>query len=551
MRPRAAILALSLALAASEPVVSGGRRTGGMDATLEGIRPEALRAHLEFLADDLLEGRGTGTRGYDIAARYVASLFQAAGLEPGGADGTYFQPVPLRKADLVPEESSLSLQGEGGTQELVYGRDFLMGGDTVATESHVTAPLAYVGFGITAPELGYDDYARIDMRGKIVVMLRGAPPSFPPDQRAYYSSRQGKTERAVSHGAVGVIAFALPDDEKRFSFERILAESRHGSMSWLDDKGVPEEARSHLRGAAYFSRDAAQRLFAGAAHSLAAVEAEAAAGKARPFDLPWRAEIRTISRHADLTSRNVLGGLKGSDPALRREIVVYTAHLDHLGVGEPQDGDAIYNGAYDNASGVANLLEVARAFSRLPRPPRRSILFMAVTGEEKGLLGSDYFASHPTVPAADIVAEINMDMFLTLFPVRDVVAFGAGHSSLDAVVREAAGQMGLEVGPDPFPEQVLFVRSDQYSFVRKGVPAVMLSAGIHSADERIDGRARLLEWLRTVYHSPQDDTKQPIDYEAAARIARVNFLVGDLVAEAPTRPVWKPGDFFGKQFGRR
>lgn len=550
MRSRAAVLVLSLAVAATGGVASAGRRAAGLDATLEAIRPEALRAHVDFLADDLLEGRGTGTRGYDIAACYVASSFQAAGLEPGGADNTYFQHVPLRKADLVPEQSSLSLQGGGGTEELTYGRDFLLAGDTVATEARVAAPLAYVGFGITAPELGYDDYARIDVRGKIVVMLRGAPASFAPDQRAYYSSRQGKRERAVAHGAIGQITFALPDDEKRFSFERILAESRHGMMSWLDDKGVPDDAQSYLRGVAYFSRDAAQKLFTGAAHPLAAVEAEAAAGKARPFDLPWRAEIRTTSRHADLTSPNVLAGLKGSDPALRQEIVVYTAHLDHLGIGEPHDGDAIYNGAYDNASGVASLLEVARAFSRLPRPPRRSILFMAVTGEEKGLLGSDYFANHPTLPATDIVAEINMDMFLTLFPVRDVVAFGASHSSLDAVVREAAGQMGFEVGPDPFPEEVLFVRSDQYSFVRKGVPAVMLSAGIHSADQRIDGRARLLEWLRTVYHSPQDDTRQPMDFDAAARIARVNFLVGDIVAEAPTRPTWKPGDFFGARFRR-
>lgn len=550
MRSRAAMLVLGLIVAASQPVSSAGRRTAGVDATLAAIRPEALRAHVDFLADDLLEGRGTGTRGYDIAARYVASLFQAAGLEPGGADGTYFQLVPLRNADLVAEQSSLSLQGAGGTQELTYGRDFILGGDTVAAESHVAAPLAYVGFGITAPELGYDDYARIDVRGKIVVMLRGAPPSFPPDQRAYYSSRQGKRERAVAHGAIGQITFALPDDENRFPFERILAESRQGTMSWLDEKGVPEDAQSYLRGMAYFSRDAAQKLFSGAAHPLAAVEAEAAAGKARPFDLPWRAEIRPSSRHADVTSRNVLAGLKGSDPALRREIVVYTAHLDHLGIGEARDGDAIYNGAYDNASGVASLLEVARAFARLPRPPRRSILFMALTGEEKGLLGSDYFAHHPTLPAAEMVAAINMDMFLTLFPVRDVVAFGASHSSLDAVVREAAGQMGLEVGSDPFPEEVLFVRSDQYSFVRKGVPAVMLSAGIHSADPRVDGRARLLEWLRTVYHSPRDDTRQPMDFDAAARIARVNFLVGNLVAEAPTRPAWKPGDFFGKQFGR-
>jgi Zn-dependent M28 family amino/carboxypeptidase len=250
-----------------------------------------------------------------------------------------------------------------------------------------------------------------------------------------------------------------------------------------------------------------------------------------------------------MESPNVAGLLRGSDPRIRDEVVVFTAHLDHLGIGEPVNGDSIYNGALDNASGSAALLEVARAFARLPKPPRRSVLFLAVTAEEKGLLGSDYFAEYPTVPSERIVANLNLDVLAMLYPLRQVVPMGAEHSTLEATVKRAASQMGIELGPDPFPEEVFFVRSDQYSFVRRGVPSLFLFWGFKS-DSGVDAAARFREWGRTRYHTPQDDLSQPMDLEAGARHAQINFLVGLDVANADGRPAWKPGDFFGRTFGR-
>jgi Zn-dependent M28 family amino/carboxypeptidase len=259
--------------------------------------------------------------------------------------------------------------------------------------------------------------------------------------------------------------------------------------------------------------------------------------------------MRTESRHSAVESHNVLGVLRGSDAALAREHVALSAHLDHLGIGIPKEGDAIYNGAYDNASGTAGILEIARALSGLPRS-RRSFLFAAVTGEEEGLLGAESLAHRPPASVAEIVADLNMDMFLTLYPIRDVVAFGGEHSSLGGAVREAAGRLGLEVSPDPFPEEVIFIRSDHYAFVKKGIPSAMLACGLKSADPAVDGGAVLRKWIQTVYHSPKDDAKQGMDFESAARIARLYLLVARDVADDPHRPSWNPGDFFAARFAR-
>jgi Zn-dependent M28 family amino/carboxypeptidase len=259
--------------------------------------------------------------------------------------------------------------------------------------------------------------------------------------------------------------------------------------------------------------------------------------------------MRTVSVHEPLESRNVAGLLRGSDARLRDEVVVYTAHLDHLGIGEPVRGDSIYNGAMDNASGSAALLEVARAFATLPEAPRRSVLFLSVTGEEDGLLGSDYFAEHPTVPIERIAANVNIDGLAILYPFRDIVALGAEHTTLDSTVARVARRMGVTVSPDPFPQEVFFVRSDQYSFVRRGVPSLFPFMGLRS-DSGVDAPARFKEWLATRYHLPQDDVDQPMDLESGARNAQLEFLVGLEIANAAERPAWKEGDFFERTFGR-
>jgi hypothetical protein len=518
---------------------------GRDSSALPQVSPAALEAHMRFLADDSLQGRGTGTPDYDLAARYVAGCFSQLGLKPAGTSG-YMQPVRLRRGR-IGEGSTLVLQGAGGRRELVRDRDYLPVPDLLRSEIEVAAPLVLVGFGVTAPDRAYDDYRTVDARGKIVVLLTGAPPSFPPTERAHYATSRVKSENAMRHGAVGVLSVRTRD--QTFPWDRAVRQARGGTMAWLDPRGTPHDVFPGLRGIARLSDAGANALFEGAPRSHAEVLTAAEKGRPPAFDLPLRAMIRTVTAHDGLESPNIAGLLRGSDPRLRDEVVVFTAHLDHLGVGEPVNGDSIYNGALDNASGSAALLEVARAFARLPKPPRRSVLFLAVTAEERGLLGSDYFAEHPTVPIERIVANLNLDGLAILYPLRQLVPMGAEHSTLDATVERAANQMGIELTPDTFPEEVFFVRSDQYSFVRRGVHSLFLFMGVQS-DSGVDAAARFREWGRTRYHTPQDDLGQPMDLNAGARHAQLAFLTGLEIANAEERPAWKPGDFFGRTFGR-
>ncbi|MFP5288328.1 MAG: M28 family metallopeptidase, partial [Thermoanaerobaculia bacterium] len=372
-------------------------------------------------------------------------------------------------------------------------------------ESSVTAPVVYVGSGVTAPELGYDDYAGVDVRDKIVVLLTEAPASFPSDQRAFYSRSLYKVENAAAHGAAGVLRMLTPEGQLRRPWESQVQHADSPGLSWVDEGGRGRAFDPGIRGVAALSPKATKNLFAGAPHSLKEVFAAAEAGRPLSFALPVEASLRMVGREERAASANVAAVLPGSDPRLREEYVVLTAHLDHLGVGEPVDGDAIYNGAYDNASGIAVLLETAKAFARLPVAPRRSLLFLAVTGEERGMQGSDFFARHPTVPAGSIVANINLDMFLMFNPLRDVVAFGGEHSSLGRVVEEAAGRMGIGVSPDPFPEEVIFVRSDHFAFVQQGIPAIMLFNGFRTEGSETGGQEAFRTWMRERYHKPGDD----------------------------------------------
>ena len=521
-----------------------------LERALAQVRPQAVQAHMRFLADDLLEGRGTGSRGYDLAAKYVAARFAALGLEPAGENGGYFQTVPLRRTEAVESECSLALIREGKRTELRYGEDYLFEVHTLAEpEATVTAPLVFAGFGVSAPELGYDDYAGLDVRGKIVVRLSGAPRSFPNDQRAYHSDLFVKRETEATRGALAVLVIMSPDDERQITWEDLARYTGRPAFQWIDATGRPARVQADVRGAGLLSRKAAEAFFAGAPHALAEVLAAAESGRPPSFPLPGAASLRTVSRHGRAASANMAAVLRGSDPRLRDEYVVLSAHLDHLGVDEPIAGDAIYNGAYDNASGVAALLETAHAFASLPAPPRRSVLFLAVAAEEHWLQGSDYFAQHPTVPIEKIVANLNLDMVLMLSPLRDVIAFGAEHSSLGKTVRAAAHRLGLAVSPDPSPETVMLIRSDQYSFVRQGIPSLALTSGFASDDPARTGTL-VEEWGRTRYHKPGDDMNQSFDFESGAKFARLNFLLAWLVAQEGPAPRWNPGDFFGETFGR-
>ena len=545
------VVCIALAAGLALPVGAAQPASDPSEAAMESIRPEAIRAHMNFLADDLLEGRGTNSRGYEISARYMATEFESMGLTPAGDAGTYLQNVPLRSVRPDEPNTTMSVIHKGKVETLVFGRDFLAVGDPTRKETSVEAPVIYVGFGVTAPEQNYDDYKGIDVKGKIVAMVSEAP-NFESSLKAHYSSFEVKIANAAAHGAVGLIVVDDPILEGLYSFKEQVRDLSRPAFRWLNKEGVPNDYVPQVRAGAILSLDASKQLFTGSGHTPEEVFQAAKEGKSLAFPLPLTAKIHRQAKLEDVSSHNVVAKLEGSDPALKNEFLVYSAHLDHLGVGEPVKGDSIYNGALDNASGCAILLEVARAFSKMNPRPKRSILFVAVTGEEAGLLGSDYFAHYPTVSKDAIVANVNMDEDQMLWPLLDIIPFGAEHSTLDGVVKRAAERLHLALSPDPMPEQVIFIRSDQYSFVKQGIPAVFPTPGFKSSDPKIDPVAIFKEWEETRYHQPQDDMQQPnLDFNQAVKYAQFAYLCGWLIAQDPHRPAWNPHDFFGDHYAKK
>ena len=538
----AGVLALSLGLWAC-----GSRHSGSFGA---GVSPAALRAHLEFLADDALEGRLTGTRGYDLAAKYMATQFASLGLKGGAQEGSYFQKVPLRLTQVVPEATSVTLSAGAKTVQLGHPADVLFFDTHQAPQGSMRAPVVFVGFGVSAPEFGYDDYQGLDVAGSIVAFLvLEAPARFPSAERGYYMDWSVKRQVASDHGAVGVLGVMTPALEMRIPWK--LLENTSNSMRWLDGDGRVGGIAGSVGPVPLLSRSAAQALFDGEQHGLADIFAAADKGEPPRFQTTKLATVRYASHHTPVESVNVLAVLEGADPVLKQEYVVFTSHLDHLGIGTAVDGDAIYNGAFDNASGCALLVEVARAFSQVVEKPRRSVLFAAVTAEEQALVGSDYLAHHLPVPLEKIVAIVNVDGAIPLSPgLRDVLTFGSEHSSLGPAAAQAAVESGFEVSPDPYPDQGSFVRTDHYPFVEQGVPALYLAPGYRSNDRRVEPLEAQKKWLVSRYHSPKDDASQGFDYETGARFARFVGLVGYKVAMESARPTWNEGDFFGKRFGR-
>lgn len=531
-------------------VPSSSAAEEGLEGALQSVRGQAFRAHVEFLADDLLEGREPGTVGYDLAALYVATQLQSMGVDPGGDDGSFFQSVALRQSRLLSGEVTLVPTAGGEAVTLEPGDDYIQRGDIVRTESRVTAPAVFAGFGVVAEELDHDDYAGLDVEGAIVVLLSGAPPRFPSEHRAHFSSRSLKALVAAQRGAVGVAYVQTAEDAERVPWERLKQFAGNRSTTWLHPDGTPEGSVPQLRGRVLLGPRGARRLFQGSPISLDEVLERASRSESKGFALPTTVTIASRSDHRSFSSDNVVGVVPGSDPDLARTSVVYTAHLDHVGVREPVDGDRIYNGAYDNASGSAIILEIARAFSRLEARPRRSVVFLFVTAEESGLLGSDYFAKHPTAAAGRPVANLNIDMTLFLHPISKVVAFGSESSTLGARVDEAASAVGLTVIPDPTPEENSFIRSDQYSFVLQGVPAVCLYPLLPPSEADTPGGQLIEEFRKRHYHRPSDDLTRPMDLESAERYIRANILIGHAVASDLEPPRWNPGDFFGVTFGR-
>ncbi|MBD2753889.1 M28 family metallopeptidase [Spirosoma validum] len=541
-----ALLTLVTAFAQSQlpPIPADAQKTA------RSVRPEAIESHMRYLADDKLAGRKPGTQGYELAAQYVEKQFNVFGLQPAGQKGTFRQKVPLRRAQVVEEASSLVLAQGGREQKLTYGKNFILTPNFGQATSDVAAPVVFVGFGVSAPELDYDDYKGIDVRGKIVACFNGAPASFPSNQRAYAGS--AKAEVAAAHGAVGLLTFSLPTDVSA-RIESNAPRNRQAIYRWTDAQGQAHRTFPQLKVVALLGDSTARFIFTGAGKTFE--EARLAANKNQPQAFPLTISVRAHTQtdlSDGLVGENIVGLLPGSDPTLKNEYVVYVSHLDHLGITRPiksasTPGDSINNGAHDNASGVAINLEAARLFTSLPKASRRSILFVAVTGEEMGLLGSDYFASNPTVPKDKIVANLCLDMPFFFHPLLDIVPYGSEHSSMKAAVDAAAQFVGVAIAKDPIPEQAVFMRSDHFSFVRQGIPAIYIKSGSTTGDDR-NGTKLNLAWRATIYHTPQDDMNQPFDWSAAAKHVQLQFLIGYLTAQSNDRPVWNTNDFFGTKF---
>lgn len=518
--PRAALIALLLAAAPAAPLAA---------------QADAWWGHITRLADDSMRGRETGSAEHRKAAEYIAANFKRAGLVPMGTDG-YFQPVRFTVRRIAEEKSSIALVRDGRAERLAFGNEVIVGVRS-APPALLDAPLAFAGFGLRIPELNYDDLAGLDLKGKVVVLLGGGVPAGVPGP-ALASARNalGGTLRAA--GAVGILTIANPRGDIPWS--RSALARLNPQMELLDPAAPAPSAVLGLT----LNPAAAEQLFTGTGHTYAELQALADSAKPLPrFDLPVRLQATVGVTEREVTSDNVIGMLPGTDPALKGEYLVVSAHLDHIGVGQPIHGDSIYNGAMDNASGVATLIETAGTLAKAGKL-RRSVLFTAVTAEEKGLLGSYWFATHPTVAPAAIVADLNTDMFLPINPLTRLLVNGLEESDLSDDVRRAAAAVHVEVITDPEPERNGFVRSDQFSFIRNGTPSLSLKVGFVRGSPEHE---RVLRWRQERYHGPADDLTQPIDRQAAADFNRLYAGLVTEVANRPTRPQWYPTSIFAKR----
>ena len=500
-------------------------------------------SHIEFLANDGMRGRDTGSKEYRKAVEYVAGRFEGLGLRPGGTSA-YMQPVKFETRTLNIAKSSITLVRAGVRETVEIGREATLSvrGDLVPV---VRAPMVFVGYGMVIPEANYDDLAGIDVKGKVAVVVNAVGPLQADNNvKSHYSSGVERWAALHKAGAIGIAVIQNPRTAGTQGTQP--AAQRTGPIPppppafLLADPALSETKGQNL--AITILREGGAKFFAGSEHSFDEIFKLAADNQPLPhFALAASIEAKVSAKRDSFEAANVVGILPGSDPKLKDEYVVFSAHLDHVGVGRPVDGDNINNGVMDNASGVASVLEVARLFHDSGFKPKRSVIFLTVSGEEKGELGSRFFASHPTVPKGQIVADINLDMFLPLYALKVLEVQGLAESTLGDAVRIAAKEEGVDVQLDREPEQNRFIRSDQYSFIRDGVPALAFKFGYEfgSPEEKIR-----LAWVKERYHRPSDDLTQPLDPAAAARFNHVIFNLLKRVADDPERPRWKQESFF-------
>lgn len=528
----------ALALGTSLPALAN------VAADADQRRAEAIKAHTAFLAHDLLAGRDTGTSGFDIAAQYVAAQFAAAGLEPLGGDGSYFQQIDLRRRSLVPGGVDFKLQLGTRSQAYQNGVDIAVDPSPYAVDETIDAELVFVGWGIFAPELGIDDYAGLDVKGKAVVLLEGAPSSLPGSIRAHFSWIQQKERMAAAKGAVAILSVKSPERERFSPWERSRDYRPLPGISW---PGASGDGKGAVRATVTLGPKASRELFRHAGRDLDSIYANL--GKLpMGFSMGARMRMDRKSEHQPVKSANVIARLAGSDPTLKDEHVLILSHLDHVGIGPAIGGDNIYNGAIDNAGGIAVMIEAAKALAAGP-PPRRSILFVATTGEEKGLIGAEYLASNPVVPMDSIAAAISVDGLMAFNDFTGIVALGADHSTLGPISEAAARAVGAVHVPDPIADRGNLALSDQYPFLRAGVPVLFPNPARETSHSDPKGLTNWDTYEETHYHRPSDDMRLPIRWDSAERWLDYIELIVEGSANHQAPILWNEGDLLGRAFG--
>ncbi len=511
---------------------------------LDSADPHRIDADLRFLADDIMEGRGTGQKGGRLAALYLETRFRLLGLQPAVSKDSYLQEVPLVGIETQPQ-TQFAIAAGAQRFEARWLEDYVASSETQKESEEIDAPLVFVGYGITAPEYQWDDFKGEDVRGKVLVMLVNDPPTDDPalfggKALTYYGRWTYKYESAARAGAAGAIL--IHTDESAGYAWSVVRNSWGRERPFVAlSPGGPQP----LQIASWITEPFGRAILKAAGQDFDALRRAAAAREFRPVPLPLRVQARMVSKVRPITTWNVVGMLRGGDPKLRDQAVVYTAHYDHLGRGNPEDGDDIYNGAEDNASGVATLLETARLFTLLPKPPRRSIVFIACAAEEGGLRGSEYYATHPIVPTHLTAANINMDGTPVWGQPAEFTFLGGDRSTLRAVIDEASRSLGFKVAPDQHPEQGSFYRSDQFNFAKVGIPAFSLDPGMEYVGKpKGFGEQMWQDYEEKRYHRPKDEYDPSFDLSGSAQSARIALYVGYRVAQADAQPQWNKGDEF-------
>ncbi len=512
-------------------------------AAFQKIDAERIRAHVRFLSHDLLEGRGTGQRGGDIAAEYIATQFALDGLKPAGDNGTYMQKVPMVGITLAPETTFSLAPAKGSPRDLKFLSEYTAYDETQQPESNVNADIVYVGYGIQAPEYQWDDYKGVDVKGKVLLMLVNEPPSddvkfFKGKALTYYGRWVYKYEQAARKGAVGAILIHKTDMAS-YPWD-VVRNSDSGEKSYLKLDGSPK-----LQVASWIHLDAAKALAALAGLDLDKMMMDARSRDFRPVPLAVKLQAHLVSKVRPFESNNVIAILPGSDAKLKTEAVMYTAHYDHLGIRPEMPGDNIYNGADDNASGCGVVLELAHAYGTAAQQPRRSILFASVTAEEQGLLGSEYLGKHPPIPAGKIALDLNYDDIPPLGSPEEVEVSGSERTTFYPMVQALAQEFRLAIRPDSHPEAGHYYRSDHFSLARVGIPAFSVNEGVkYKGHDAAWGLEKANEYTEKHYHQPSDEYHADMDFTGDAVMARFGFALGWEAASQPKVVGWEKGDEF-------